>query len=422
MDERASKRRITGCRMMSPVCWVIMGIAFFTTACRPATGNSDPNPQMETPAPVVAASPDKLEDSMPPAPEKELSGYFSDDIGVSDEVKEALYTYYRTGNGRSPERFDKHAADGVKISVYAQRSYHEGVLVVADFYLDGEVDPDLHYIEKGRVAYCTQNSDCWSINYTRLFGGTIVYGDSFAWDNGRKETTHATVTFMDGQTERVEMQNQSEGTHAGYIFVANGETWLSSLQLWNGDALAADDRDGQFVVDPEREPWKDSILSIRNRTRYAEMNSPEQHASFGSRQTLSSVLAAVELTSGGLQENAGEGTAVSLRVWDKQSELALSDLWRSNNHMVSYATAASASDFSLRLLNRPSYEEVGHMRWVELGADDGTQESLLSYVTEVDFKNIADWAPPAKKGHYGHYLLILETADAYYTAAFLIEK
>lgn len=421
----APKRHMIGPRIISLACWAILGIVCLTTACQPATENSGPSPQMETPTPVVTSAPppDMPEDTMPPAPEKELSGYFSDDIGVSYEVKQALYTYYHTGNGqRSPERFEKHAADGVKIGIYAERPYHEGVLVVANFYLGGEVDPDLHYIEKGRVVYCTQYSDCWSINYTRLFGDTIVYGDSFAWDNGLKETTHATAAFMDGQTERVEMQNQPEGAHTGFIFVADGETWLSSLQLWNGDALAADDQDGQFVADPEWEPWKDSILSIRNRTRYAEMTSPEQRMLFWGRQTLSSVSAAVELTSGGLEESAGEGITVSLRVWDKQSELALSDLWRSNNHMVSYATAASASNFSLRLSNRPAYEEVEHMRWVELEADDGTQGSLLSCVTEVDFKNTTDWAPPAKKGHFGHYLLILETADSYYTAPFLIEK
>lgn len=63
------------------------------------------------------------------------------------------------------------------IVIYDELPFKEGTLVLAEKLTDGEHYPDLHYIDdRGRVAYLTRGSSCWSLNYTEFKGHYIYYG------------------------------------------------------------------------------------------------------------------------------------------------------------------------------------------------------------------------------------------------------
>ena len=146
----------------------------FAAACIPAAPDT-PNVTPE-PLPIDADAPGAEPSEPADAAVEPLDNAALFDLRapVSSIGREALRLYFRSLYGE--DFFDRKAAEGIRICVYAAEVYRDGTLFVADFYWGGELAPDLLYVEDGAVVSATLCSDCWSLNYTRLYGDTIVYG------------------------------------------------------------------------------------------------------------------------------------------------------------------------------------------------------------------------------------------------------
>lgn len=69
------------------------------------------------------------------------------------------------GNSREP------------IRIFEQTSFADGTLVLAERLTDGEIYPDLYFVdEQNQVTYLTQGSYCWTLNYTQFRGHYIYFG------------------------------------------------------------------------------------------------------------------------------------------------------------------------------------------------------------------------------------------------------
>lgn len=197
-------------------------------------------------------------------------GFIVNEVGATDaeivaifaDVKNSFYDSYDV---------DYVAKQGIHLYIYARQDWHEGALLLAGLSPMGEQPPELYFINDSGMVMRTSGSDVWSINYTHYAGETIVFGESFAWDNGPLATDEVTAEFWSGETVTVPMeyaQNSKDDVTRGYICVAPSITWLKSLKILKDDNVVMDDVSGTFLSDPANEPWYGEPESIRNRTGY----------------------------------------------------------------------------------------------------------------------------------------------------------
>ena len=395
-------------------------------ACTSAdTGAPTPSPSAP---PSVAEDTDALCEPTPvpteePRPQAETDAVLDETLAplfdmratADDSVQLALYDYFRNAH-YGAEWFDARAAEGVKICVYAARDYGAGTLAVADFYIGGELAPDLYYIEDGAVRSATSGSDCWAINYTRMDGGTIVYGKSFAWDGAPMATTRATAAFSDGTIETVEMKGKKGGDLPGYLFVSPNEVWLDTLTLYDGDTMVADQDSGEFTMTEMRDRFAKNA-PLCGWTRF----NPMLDAAARERRFLDAASSTMQVAL------VGDEAAGLLR-WYKDSFVAFPDLWRTLNNGLP-TSVASDRPVLLDGLNR---EDASALYWVELALDDGTAAGAENAVqrggagldSRVSGGKDADylWSTPGAPGHDGLYMLLLDYGDCWYTALFDVER
>ncbi len=386
------------------LCFAVCGVA----ACSDRTAFDIPNarvPFVETEQIEQSEEPEA-----PPAPSiaaaetayAELPDVFLNNAAAGEDVLTALYGYFR-GVQYEEEWFDKRAADGTKIAVYAWRPYGNGLLATADFYYGGELTADLFYIENGAVKYFTSGSDVWSINYTRLFGDTVVYGKSFAWDNGIQASTRADAAFFDGQACSADMPctaNDDAG-RTGFIFIAKGETWLKSLQIFNGNTLVTDETNYQFLY-ADLTPYKGE-LKVREATRFNPMYNAASWANRADR-----------LNEQPPKLMIGE-EAAGFECIGKDIDFALPDIWRSNISYFYPLPASASAAYEITGLNAA---DIVNAYWIDAALDNGTPKGLASCVGH----NIASGGIVASGANLsvtqtpktpGKHILIIETADAF---------
>lgn len=365
----------------------------FAAACIPAapdTPNVTPEP-LPIDADAPGAEPSEPADSA--VEPLDNASLFDLRAPVSSIDREALRLYFRSLYGE--DFFDRKAAEGIRICVYAAEVYRNGTLFVADFYWGGELAPDLLYVEDGAVVSATLGSDCWSLNYTRLYGDTIVYGKSFAWDNGPLSTTSAAAVFTDGVTLTVPLAAAQDDPQPGFLFVREGEGYLSTLTLYDGVRKVADQDSGLFSVSE----FSDRFSENSGLTSWARF-SPMLTAEMRERRHSDLLSSALPLLC------VGEA-ALPLERHYADSGVTLKDLWRSLPYDLPdtvEANAAVAFD-GLSLGETPQ-----RVYLVALSLDDGSDEGAAKACRECPADSLMTPSAP------GCYALLLDCGEVLFSA------
>ena len=369
----------------------------FAAACIPAepdTPNVTPEP-LPIDADAPGAEPSEPADAAV-APLDNAS-LFDLRAPVSSIDREALRLYFRSLYGE--DFFDRKAAEGIRICVYAAEVYRDGTLFVADFYWGGELAPDLLYVEDGAVVSATLGSDCWSLNYTRLYGDTIVYGKSFAWDNGPLSTTSAAAIFTDGVTLTVPLAAAQDDPQPGFLFVREGEGYLSTLTLYDGVRKVADQDSGLFSVSEFSDRFSENS-GLTSWARFSPMLSAEMRERRHS-DLLSSALPLLRV---------GEA-ALPLERHYADSGVTLKDLWRSlPNDLPQIVEANAAMTFDCL----PHDAAPQRVYLVALSLDDGSDEGAAKACRECPADPLMTPSAP------GCYALLLDCGDVLFHALFKI--
>lgn len=365
----------------------------FAAACIPAAPDT-PNVTPE-PLPIDADAPgaEPSEPADAAAEPLDNTALFDLRAPVSSIDREALRLYFRSLYGE--DFFDRKAAEGIRICVYAAEVYRDGTLFVADFYWGGELAPDLLYVEDGAVVSATLGSDCWSLNYTRLYGDTIVYGKSFAWDNGPLSTTSAAAVFTDGVTLTVPLAAAQDDPQPGFLFVREGEGYLSTLTLYDGVRKVADQDSGLFSVSE----FSDRFSENSGLTSWARF-SPMLTAEMRERRHSDLLSSALPLLC------VGEA-ALPLERHYADSGVTLKDLWRSLPYDLPdtvEANAAVAFD-GLSLGETPQ-----RVYLVALSLDDGSDEGAAKACRECPADSLMTPSAP------GCYALLLDCGEVLFSA------
>lgn len=334
---------------------------------------------------------------------------------ADDGVLHALYGYFRDTIGPA-DFFDARVKgdDGARIRLYAAVPYKDGMLALADFSMDGETAPDLFYIIDGEVQSATSGTDPWSVPYTRIGGDTIVYGKSFAWDNGPLKTTHITAVFCDGQTVTQDLTAEKGAPQPGYIIPVTGQTYLDSLTIYDKSNVVVDDTNADFVLAELKDRFAKDY-SICEFLRFCPMQSARERER-----------AMADTESGAKKVSVGE-TATGLLCWYKGLGATMPDLWRTINACPPITVTGGET---LEWLGLNS-ADIRRIYWVEPALDDGTPEGIAKAVREAELPAETDSGDaggtqggsnitlPASQGQY---MLIVECGDRYYTSYFNIEK
>lgn len=365
----------------------------FAAACIPSAPDT-PNVTPE-PLPIDADAPGAEPSETADAAVEPLDNASLFDLRapVSSIDREALRLYFRSLYGE--DFFDRKAAEGIRICVYAAEVYRDGTLFVADFYWGGELAPDLLYVEDGAVVSATLGSDCWSLNYTRLYGDTIVYGKSFAWDNGPLSTTSAAAVFTDGVTLTVPLAAAQDDPQPGFLFVREGEGYLSTLTLYDGVRKVADQDSGLFSVSEFSDRFSENS-GLTSWARFSPMLTAEMRERRHS-DLLSSALPLLRV---------GEA-ALPLERHYADSGVTLKDLWRSLPYDLPdtvEANAAVAFD-GLSLGETPQ-----RVYLVVLSLDDGTDEGAARACRECPADSLMTPSAP------GCYALLLDCGEVLFSA------
>ena len=337
-------------------------------------------------------------------------GFIINEAGATDAEVSAIYEAEKAGfnNGFDIEYA---ARQGIHLYIYARQDWHGGALLLAGLSPMGELAPELYYINNSGVVTRTNGSDVWSINYTHYAGETIVFGESFAWDNGPLATSEVTAEFLDGNTVTVPMEYSPNGEmdiSCGFICVSPSITWLKSLKITKDGKTVADDYSGPFTFSPANEPWYGEAESIRNRTRYVctsdSMPANQIYVTdfFGGYPSLTFET-----------PYAGESIVThSLTYWPycHAHEGVSPDIWHSNNGLHEMADVIAGSQIAAVVMSvTDNYDDrqkladlcVSKAYWADLSVDDDER-----CIREGEL------VCPRKKGYY---ILILLTDYGYFS-------
>ncbi len=269
--------------------------------------------------------------------------------------------------------------------------FEQGALICGHTLSDGEVYTELFYFDNGSITYRTQNSDCWSLNFTLFKNHTIAYGTSIGWDNGVVMLDYVTAEFADGQTVSQSFPNipfvsEKKGwadgieTTDGYILVADGQTWVKGIGFYSHDGALYDDWRSDlfsFSVLGSSKPyvWAGQPNEIWTVYSYAPMRSND------SIETVNEIIGTNPLT---VRANGEEAVLHSFML---SEQLGVEAVWRNNNSYRWAVEVSRASDIEIHGL-----EDNDEVFWVSLDADDGS--------SPPDYASLISSTPPDKAGKY----------------------
>lgn len=304
-------------------------------------------------------------------------GFIRNEAGATAEEVSAIFEVEKNF-------YDIESIDGqdVYLYIYARQKWHDGALLLAGVSPMGEIPAELYFISKGGVIMRTNGSDIWSINYTHYRGETIVFGKSFAWDNGPLATDEVNAQFWNGETVSAPMKlvpDDKNDTAKGYICVTPSVTWLRSLKIIAGGKTVADDSDHMFLFSPQQQPWYGEAESIRNRTRYvwtSDVLSEEKKSVIDLFGGYPSVTVQTPYDNG--------SETIPLTYWpDCAGHNGISpDIWHSNNGLHEMADVIAGSRILPEVIDVSESYDLGkkvgdllvsQVYWADLSVKDDTK-------------------------------------------------
>jgi hypothetical protein len=293
------------------------------------------------------------------------------DSHLSKQYFSALVKHYKA----SIEEPDNttYGLEGYPFQLFAIAPFENGALLLAGYTIDQDF-PDLYYMEGEKVLFKVTEAEYFSLNYTVFKNHTISYGLTLA--EGESNRSVKTVgTFANGEV--IERSSKPIGNYKrGYILIANGQTWLSSIKFF--------DQSGNFVTDETSDNigwnescyhWKDKPTEVWNVQRYTQMrnNTVDRNA-----------VNALVLRLGGDENENNE-----MHAFTDDGSAGIQYVWRSHNNLNNGCAVKSTQ--KIEIDNLPPDAEV---YWVDIERDDGTDENIADLLVRGDLQT------PDKPGVY----------------------
>ncbi|OQB24468.1 MAG: Regulatory protein BlaR1 [Firmicutes bacterium ADurb.Bin182] len=396
-----------------PAFWM----AFFAIALVAAVGVSLlANPKTPEPtdlAPEIPAVPDASPgEEQPATPFPTVTtdipdGFIINAAGAADSEVSAIFAVEKNSL-----YIQTLAEQDIHLYIYARQDWHDGALILAGVSPRGETAPELYFINSSGAVMRTSGSDCWSINYTHYEGETIVFGKSFAWDNGPLATDEVRAEFWGTEAVSVPMEyipNEDNEITRGFICTTPSVTWLKSLKILRDGKTVTDDGSGQFIYSPENEPWYGEAESIRNRTRYVWMSDALPAAQKINVLDFFGGYPSVTVETG---VAAQPSITRALTYWpDCSAHKGISpDIWHSNNGLYDRVSVKAGSKITAEVSavtdDSQDHQKVSDLAISKIYWADLSINSDDLCITEGELVS------PAKKGYY---VLVLYTDYGYFS-------
>ncbi len=316
-------------------------------------------------------------ESLPHSPENQAeiqseesaaaSGLPSESVSTeNDDIKRLIGEYQK-------ELWGVSELPGLK--VHQSVPYDKGTLVMAEFQFDGEISPELYYIEDNAILYSTVYSYTWWINYTLFNGDTILFGaDAGLYCCGaqidEKYLTDVYTVSAGFADETVSAQCDE----SGFILIKEGYARPLTYEVENREGKSL----GIINIPKEAQVTLSGDDIVLN---YCPMTTLKAY------NTQCSIVI------------AGEKTGMSFGQLQVKPEIPVSFIWMDQWRYADEPTAASVP-FEI-ISDNQIYEYF----WLDIGnaTTDSTMEDLLM----TTGKEIPDEA--------GTYMLVFNTAEGYYT-------
>ncbi len=204
--------------------------------------------------------------------------YIGRNLGsLSDAVTEAVIRLLYTSCGAREDAMRT-------VDFYAVEPFGDGVLVLYEQQQVAESALALCYLERDNAISLTTNADCWSVNVSRLFGKTLVFGRTLT---AEPAVTSVTATFGDGSktdatlfSGTADPQNVTASNPAalGDVFlIVSGESagTLAGLEFFSGEASVGTAASDAFRQAAAKNgiplPWAGTQHELYDRIRFCPM-------------------------------------------------------------------------------------------------------------------------------------------------------
>ena len=291
--------------------------------------------------------------------------------------------------------------------VFAAVPFKDGALLLAGTAVSQDY-PVLYYMVGENVVAVNDDAEYFSSNYTVFQGCTIAYGRMLGeyTTNPFIYATGVKATFANGQETSVQsfVPDTLPDTAGGYILVADGETWLSSLDFYNSDGTLLTDMTHTVEFGWNKESWlyrstDAEIFNLQHLTQFStvDLQPAEAYAA--------------------IPDNGA--SAQMIAFYDDGMDISY--LWRNNNilHQMMQCAAGSA----LRVASYPPLAE-----WKDVSErSDGTPLPTDAQISWFDLSNevgtVKDYASLLVPGDLetpdkaGQYLLIIRDSGWWFVLA-----
>lgn len=247
---------------------------------------------------------------------------------------------------------ESYGMDGYPFQLFAAEPFEEGALLFAGYTIDQDF-PELYYLE-GDKLYCAVGSEYFSLNYTVFRDHTISYGFTLD-DAGSVNRSVKTVgSFANGETDE-SLSCSGNGYWHRYILVADGQTWLSSIDFFDSEGgFVTDENSNQIGWNQDSYHWVGKPNEVWNVQRYTQMRDDTEYQH------------GLVLKYGGSWEYETE-----MHAFADDGGAGIQYVWRSHNNLVNQGFAVPAQEIFIK--NLPSDAQI---YWVDIERDDGKDESI----------------------------------------------
>ena len=281
-------------------------------------------------------------------------------------------------------------ANGVQefpFQLFAIEPFENGALLLAGYTIDQGYS-NLYYMEDDKIVSQASDAEYFSLNYTVYKNHTISYG--YTIDEGDKLAVKTKGTFASGEVvERSALH--IENFKRGYILIADGQTWLYSIQFFDKDNQLVTDEDScELGWNQDCYHWIGKPTTVWNVQRYTQM--------------LEIPVNQMDKYKPVIKYGDYEG---EMNAFAEDSDAGIRYVWRGHNNLWNEMQTAPTE--SLTIDNLPADAQIF---WVNIEEDDGKD------ISDEDLLVKGDLQTPTVPGSY----CLLVKADGLVYTRFVVVK
>lgn len=271
-------------------------------------------------------------------------------------------------------------------SLFAIEPFEGGALLFAGYTADSH--PCLYYMEGNEVLAQITEAEYFSLNYTVFKNHTISYGIMLQSFNG-PDSVKVIGSFANG-----EVVERGSANQRGYILVASGQTWLSSIKFFDKYGnITEDERSGEIGWNQRYYHWKGKRTEIWNVQRYTQLLEKPKHE-YNNNNNL-------------MIRFSNNDSEHEMNFFVDDPQAGWQYLWRGHNNLWNQC---SGKNLEISVNNLP---ENAQIYWVDIEKDDGSGNNISGLLVKGSLQ------PPKDPGSY---CLIIRTGNLLYTMFVVVEQ